>query len=74
METVVYVVSVISGIYGLGWLIFTFVEPPGALHYWFRAPSALYFLPERVARFLIGVVCAFVIPTFASMIVASLFK
>lgn len=65
----VYILSAVSGLYGLMWLVFTFIEPPYSLHRYFQAPSALYFLPDRAGRFAMFVLCAGVIPFFASFIV-----
>lgn len=69
MAAVVYIVSALSGIYGLMWLIFAFVHPPSAISHYFRAPSTLYFLPDRVGRIAMAVIFAGLIPMFATFIV-----
>ena len=66
----VYIVSALSMIYGLGWLIFTFVEPPSSLSYVFRAPGAFYFLPERAGRFVMALIFMGVIPAVSTTIVS----
>ena len=71
MTIFVYLLSAISGLYGLAWLIFTFVQPPSSVSHYFRPPTFLYFLPgEAPARFTMALVFGGVIPFFASTIVA----
>ncbi|HTJ81563.1 MAG TPA: hypothetical protein VL400_07550 [Polyangiaceae bacterium] len=74
MATVVTILSAVSGIYGFFWILFIFVNPPGSISHFFRTPSMLYFLPEKVGRFLIGAVLLGVIPLFAQLIVTTLFN
>jgi hypothetical protein len=70
MSIVVYLVSAIAGIYGLMWLVFTFVDPPSSLYYYFRSPSWISFLPgERAGRFGMFLVCSLV-AFFASYLVS----
>ncbi|MBK6515295.1 MAG: hypothetical protein IPM79_27780 [Polyangiaceae bacterium] len=70
----VYLLSAVSGLYGLMWLVFTFIEPPYSLSSYFRPPSAFYFVPDKAGRFLMFVLCAGVIPFFASFIVGMFVK
>lgn len=71
MSLFVHLLAGISALYGLMWLVFTFVDPPGSLYYYFRAPAALSFLPgERAGRFAMAIICGGVIPFFATTIVA----
>ena len=71
MSIFVTLISVISGIYGLAWFVFVFVEPPRRLHYWFRPPTMLYFMPgDRSARFLMAIICGGVVPFFATTLIS----
>lgn len=71
MSLIVYLLTAISAIYGLMWLVFTFVDPPPSLYFYFRAPSVFSFLPsERAGRFAMALVCCGLIPFFATTIVA----
>ncbi len=71
MSIVVTLISVISGIYGLMWFVFVFVQPPSALHYYFQPPTALYFLPggDRVGRLVMAIIFGGLIPFFARVLV-----
>ena len=74
MSIVVTLISVISGIYGLMWFVFVFMNPPSWAHYYFRPPNVLYFLPgERAARLVMAIICGGVIPFFATTL-ASIFS
>lgn len=68
MATLVWAVSAIAGLYGLGWFVFAFIYPPGFLSYMFRSPTMFYFLSERGARIAMGVLCI-VVSVFASVVV-----
>lgn len=54
MAMLVWVVSAITGLYGLGWFVFAFVNPPGLLSRWYTSPTMFYFLSERGARIAMG--------------------
>jgi len=69
MGMIVMLFAVLSGIYGLMWLVFTFTEPPPSLSRYFQGPQVFYFLPERGARFAMAVIFLGVIPFAARMIV-----
>ncbi len=73
MAMLVWVVSAIAGVYGLGWLIFAFVNPPGLIRHWYQAPSMLFFLSERGGRIAIGVLCV-ALSVFASTVVPLLWR
>jgi hypothetical protein len=68
MAMIVLVVSAIAGLYGLGWFVFAFVNPPSALSYVYRSPQMFYFLSDRGARILMGAICV-AVSIFASAIV-----
>jgi hypothetical protein len=68
MAMFVWIVSAIAGLYGIGWFIFAFVNPPGLLSYWYRAPTMFYFLSERGGRIAMGGICV-AVSVFASTIV-----
>ncbi len=74
MHLIVTLVAVVSGIYGLCWLIFTFTDPPPSLAAYFRAPQAMWFLPDRVARFLMAVIFLGVLPFTASMLISFMLR
>ena len=68
MGMLVWVVSAIAGLYGLGHIIFAFVDAPSSIGYLFRTPSMFYFLSERGGRIMMGLIC-FAVAFFASAIV-----
>jgi len=74
MGTIVTVLSAVCGVYGFFWILFIFIDPPSYVSHLFRSPAALYFIPEKMGRFLIGAVLLFVIPLFAQVIVSSIMK
>jgi hypothetical protein len=68
MAMIVWVVSAVAGLYGLGWFVFAFVNPPSMLSFLYRSPSMFYFLSDRGARFMMGAICI-AVSVFASFIV-----
>lgn len=54
-------------LFGLAWIIFSFVDPPYFLTSIFFTPRLLYFLGERTGRILIGIIIGVVFPLLISM-------
>ena len=67
MAMVAHIISAFAGLYGLGWLVFTFREPPSSVERFFRPPGGLYFLPDKGARFVVALAC-FAVAAFSSVI------
>lgn len=66
----IYLIAVISILYGIGWVICAFKEPSSSIERYFRPPSALYFFPDVVSRLIMGAVFLFLIPYGSHFIVA----
>jgi hypothetical protein len=73
MAMVVWIVSAIAGLYGLGWFVFAFVNPPSAFGYLYRSPAMFYFLSERGGRLMMGAICV-ALSIFASTVVPLFWK
>lgn len=54
-------------LFGLSWILFTFVNPPYLLAQFYQAPSFLYFLGDSTAKILIGILIGVVAPLAISM-------
>jgi len=72
--SIAYIVSAVSILYGLSWLLFAIIDPPPSLTFFYRSPGALTYLPERVGRVVVAAVFLVVIPMFASILVGLFIK
>ena len=68
--SIIYIFSALSGLYGLMWLIFVVIEPPGRFGHYFRVPHALYFVPERLGRLIMALIFIVLLPGCATFLVA----
>ncbi len=54
-------------LFGLSWILFTFVNPPWMLSSFYQPPGFLYFLGDTTAKLLIGILIGVVAPLAISM-------
>lgn len=54
-------------LFGLTWILFAFVNPPYLLTSIYYPPTFLYFLGDKTAKILIGILIGVVIPLLISM-------
>jgi hypothetical protein len=56
-----WLVVAFLAVYGLTFLLFAFVEPPGILSHLYKVPAIFVFLPDRwvvpAGRVFLGIVC-----------------
>lgn len=55
-------------LYGLSWILFAFVDPPYFVSRMYYTPSPLYFLGDKTARVLIGILIGVVGPLVTGML------
>ncbi len=68
-------IVVLLVVWGLAYLVFAFVDPPGVLATYFKIPAILVFLPDRwavtVGRLLLGVLILIGAGVFASRLLVA---
>jgi hypothetical protein len=55
-------------LYGLSWILFAFVDPPYFISRMYYTPGPLFFLGDRTARLLIGILLGVVGPLVTGMV------
>jgi len=67
--SIVYIVSVISVLYGVSWVLFAIIDPPPSLSFFYMSPGVLSFLPDFLGKLIVGAVFIVLVPMGATLIV-----